>query len=117
LSLRDCRILGSGKNGLSLERVAGRVEACTISGAADAAIYSVEAAGLSISGNTIRDCANGGILVHRWQAADDGTIVSGNRIERIAARNGGTGQFGNGINVFRANGVLVSDNHVSDCAF
>jgi len=117
LTLRDCRILGSGKNGLSLERVAGRVEATTISGSADAGIYSVEARGLTISGNTVSDCANGGILVHRWQAADDATIVTGNRVERIAARSGGTGQFGNGINVFRANGVLVANNGVSDCAF
>ncbi|HHZ07549.1 MAG TPA: TIGR03808 family TAT-translocated repetitive protein [Rhizobiales bacterium] len=117
LSLRDCRILGSGRNGISLERVAGRIEASAISGAAEAGIYSVEAAGLTIAGNTVSDCANGGILVHRWQAADDGTIVTGNRVERIAARSGGTGQFGNGINVFRANGVLVGQNSVSDCAF
>ena len=32
---------------------------------------------------------------------------SGNRVERIAARNGGTGQNGNGINVFRADNVMV----------
>ena len=31
----------------------------------------------------------------------------GNRVERIAARNGGTGQNGNGINIFRADGVIV----------
>jgi uncharacterized secreted repeat protein (TIGR03808 family) len=43
LTLRDCRILGSGRNGISLERVAGRIEASTISGAAEAGIYSVEA--------------------------------------------------------------------------
>ena len=89
----------------------------TISGAADAGIYSVEASGLQITGNTVSDCANGGILVHRWQPADDGTIVSGNRVERIAARNGGTGQNGNGINVFRADNVMVSNNVVTDCAF
>ncbi|WP_292645041.1 TIGR03808 family TAT-translocated repetitive protein, partial [Mesorhizobium sp.] len=80
-------------------------------------IYSVEATGLAISGNTVSDCANGGILVHRWQAAEDGTIVSGNRVERIQARSGGTGQNGNGINAFRAGNVIISGNIVSDCAF
>ena len=55
--------------------------------------------------------------MHRWQPADDGTIVSGNRVTRIQARDGGTGQNGNGINVFRANNVMVSNNRVSDCAF
>ena len=55
--------------------------------------------------------------MHRWQAADDGTIVTGNRVERIAARSGGTGQYGNGINFFRANKVIASGNVVADCAF
>ncbi|WP_274629719.1 TIGR03808 family TAT-translocated repetitive protein [Arvimicrobium flavum] len=117
LTIDECEILGSARNGVALERTSGRIERSTISGAADAAIYAVESRGLAIDGNSIRDCANGGILVHRWQAADDGALISGNRIERIAARNGGTGQFGNGINIFRANGVIVSGNSVTDCAF
>jgi uncharacterized secreted repeat protein (TIGR03808 family) len=117
LVVENCQVIGSGKNGIALERVAGRIDRSTISGAADAGIYSVEAVRLDIAGNSISDCANGGILVHRWQIADDGTIVTGNRVERIAARNGGTGQNGNGINTFRANGVMVANNSVSDCAF
>ena len=117
LAIDNCEIVGSGKNGIALERSAGRIERTAVSGAADAGIYSVEASGLSITANTVSDCANGGILVHRWQAADDGTFVSGNRVSRIAARNGGTGQHGNGINVFRAANVIVSNNIVSDLAF
>jgi hypothetical protein len=65
----------------------------------------------------VRDCANGGILVHRWSVGEDATIVARNRVMRIAARAGGTGQNGNGINIFRAGNVMVTDNHVSDCAF
>lgn len=117
LTMDNCEIVGSGKNGISLERSGGRIERSTISGSADVGLYSVEAKRLRIDGNSVSDCANGGILVHRWQPADDGTIVTGNRVERIFARNGGTGQFGNGINVFRANNVIVSGNSVSDCAF
>jgi uncharacterized secreted repeat protein (TIGR03808 family) len=117
LNLQDCNIRDSGGSGLALEAVSGRIEATTVSGAADAGIFSVEAGRLSITGNTVRDCANGGILVHRWQPSDDGTIVTGNRIERIAAGNGGTGQFGNGINAYRANNVLIANNSVADCAF
>jgi uncharacterized secreted repeat protein (TIGR03808 family) len=113
----ECEIIGASKNALNLENAKGRVERNRISGANDAGIYSVEAAGLSISDNTVEDCANGGILVHRWQAADDGTIISGNRISRIRASNGGTGQFGNGINVFRAGNVQIANNQVSNCAF
>ncbi|SFP71534.1 twin-arg-translocated uncharacterized repeat-containing protein [Mesorhizobium sp. NFR06] len=117
LVIDNCQVTGSGKNGLALEHAVGRVGRSDISGAADAGIYSVEAGGLEISGNTVSDCANGGILVHRWQAAEDGTIVSGNRVQRIGARSGGTGQNGNGINAFRAGNVIISGNIVADCAF
>ena len=117
LVVDNCQITGSGKNGLALEHATGRVERSEISGAADAGIYSVEAGGLAITGNTVSDCANGGILVHRWQAAEDGTMVTGNRVERIQARSRGTGQNGNGINAFRAGNVVISGNIVSDCAF
>jgi uncharacterized secreted repeat protein (TIGR03808 family) len=43
LVVENCQIIGSGKNGVALERVAGRIDCSTISGAADAGIYSVEA--------------------------------------------------------------------------
>jgi len=117
VTLDNCEIAGSSKMGLLMDRCSGRVENCRISGAAEAGLRSNEATGLAIIGNTVTDCANGGIWVHRWREGEDGTIVSGNRVERIAARYGGTGQFGNGINVFRAHGVMVSNNRVADCAF
>ena len=113
----DCDVLGSRKHAIGLEACGGRISRSTISGAGDAAIYSVQANGLRIQNNEISDCANGGILVHRWQPGPDDTIVSGNRIARIAARAGGTGQYGNGINIFRAANVLVNDNSIRDCAF
>ncbi len=115
--LSNCEIIGSAKNGVSLEGCAGRIDMSSISGAGDAGIWSVEGAGMTISNNDVHDCANGGILVHRWQEAHDGSMITGNRVSRIGAKNGGTGQFGNGINVFRGNDVIASGNQVSDCAF
>lgn len=117
LSIDNCQFMGAGKNAIVLERSAGRITRNTIQGAMDAAIYAVESNSLEISGNTVSDCGNGGILVHRYQIADDLTLITGNRIQRIAARDGGTGQNGNGVNAFRANGVIVSNNIISDCAF
>jgi uncharacterized secreted repeat protein (TIGR03808 family) len=113
----NCAILGSGKHAVALERVSGRIERSTISGAADAGIYSVEGGGLQVTGNTVSDCGNGGILIHRWQADEDGTMVTGNRVEHILATKGGTGQNGNGINIFRADNVIVANNIIADCAF
>jgi uncharacterized secreted repeat protein (TIGR03808 family) len=44
-------------------------------------------------------------------------MVSDNRIEDIDNRSGGSGQYGNAINVFRANNVIVRGNRVRNCAF
>lgn len=117
LAIDRCEIVGSAASGIALDSVAGSVERTTISGAADYALYSVDARGLRIASNSVSDCADGGILVHRREAGEDGTQVEGNRVVRCGARSGGTGQFGNGINVFRAANVAISGNHVADCAF
>lgn len=116
--VENCRIVGSTANGLQVERSSGRVERTTVSGArGDCGIYALENRGFSIIGNEVTACSNGGILVHRWQPGEDGTIVSGNRIFNIGARLGGTGQWGNGINVFRADSVMIANNQIADCAF
>ncbi len=117
LVVDNCQIIGSGGHGLSLEGCAGRIERSSITGAMEAGIFAVESRGLAIAGNTVADCGSGGILVHRWQKGDDRTIVTGNRVERIGARHGGTGQWGNGINGFRADGLIIANNSVADCAF
>ncbi|MDH4439693.1 MAG: TIGR03808 family TAT-translocated repetitive protein [Rhizobium sp.] len=115
--VEDCAVTGSRKYGLHLAQCGGRIETCRISGAAQAAIWAIEGRAFTIRDNDISDCGNGGILVHRWTKGEDGTLISGNRVARIAATEGGTGQYGNGINLFRADNVMISGNHVSDCAF
>lgn len=118
LVIDNCQIGGSLEKGLQIDRSAGRVERTTIRGAAgDCGLYGMENRGLTITNNTISDCANGGILVHRWSPGEDSTVVTNNRVERIGAANGGTGQWGNGINIFRADNVMVANNHIRDCAF
>lgn len=117
LAIDGCEFAASSGHGLSLQKCAGRVERSRVSGAADAGLYLNDSAGLTITGNEVADCGNGGILVHRSQPGADATIVSANRIAGIRARDGGTGQNGNGINAFRADEVIVSGNHISDCAF
>ena len=117
LSIDNCTFRGASRHGLYLERVGGRVERTLFSGITEAALWSVNAAGLSIERNTVTDCANGGIWVHRWEPGNDATQVISNRIARIGSTNGGTGQWGNGINVFRADNVMVSNNTIEDCAF
>jgi uncharacterized secreted repeat protein (TIGR03808 family) len=117
LTLERCEILGAQKFAVWAERCGGKIDGNTISGATASAVYAVECRDFAIRDNVVRDCGDGGILVHRWAKGHDGTIVTGNRISRIAAKSGGTGEYGNGINVFRADGVQIANNYISDCAF
>lgn len=117
VTLDNISVQNSGLYGIYLEVCGGAIKNCDISGAREAAIYAVQSTGLDMRNNHIHDCDNGGILVHRWEVGEDNTSVSNNRIARIAATNGGTGPWGNGINVYRAGNVSISDNHISDCAF
>jgi uncharacterized secreted repeat protein (TIGR03808 family) len=117
VAIDNCIVTASGVYGIVLRDCGGRIEHTIVDTAAEAAIWAVDSTGLQITGNTIRDCDNGGILVHRSEIGEDRTIVSGNRVERIHATHGGTGPFGNGINVFRAGNVIVANNVIADCAF
>ncbi|WP_117190632.1 TIGR03808 family TAT-translocated repetitive protein [Rhizobium terrae] len=117
VTVDNCEIIGSRKTAVQFERSGGRIERSRISGAAEYGLYAVESTGLSVTGNQVFDCGNGGILIHRWTKGADGTMVSGNRIFRIGATHGGTGQYGNAINLFRADNVMVTGNHISQSAF
>lgn len=117
VAIEDCQILNSGGNGIQLEAVQGRVSNCTVSGSLKSGIFSLNAAGLRIADNVVEQCGNNGIQVWRSDPGPDGTFVLGNRIVKIASRDGGSGQNGNAINIFRAQGVIIANNHVHDCAF
>jgi uncharacterized secreted repeat protein (TIGR03808 family) len=114
--IADCEIVNSGRNGIALESVEGEVVGNTISGG-DAAIFSIDARGLTIAGNIVRDAGNGGILVWRSAPGDDGTLVVDNRIDGVTNKAGGSGQWGNAINVFRADNVIVRGNRIRNAAF
>lgn len=115
--IRDCIVTGAPGNGIALTGASGEVSACTILKAGKAALFAIDSGGLAISGNTVRDAADNGILVWRSAPGPDGTLVSGNRVSGIGMKSGGSGQYGNGINVFRAGNVVVSNNRIGACAY
>jgi uncharacterized secreted repeat protein (TIGR03808 family) len=112
----DCEIINAGGNGITLQGVEGAVTGNTLS-VADAAIFSLDAQALTISGNHVHGAGNNGILVWRSAPGEDGTLVVDNRIENIANKSGGSGQYGNAINVFRADNVIVRGNRIRKAAF
>jgi uncharacterized secreted repeat protein (TIGR03808 family) len=117
LRIVDCEITGSGGNGIWLERVSGAISRNIISNVATTAILSFDAEGLVVSQNVISGANNNGIEILRTAIGDDGTLVVDNRIENIKAGPGGSGQYGNAINAFRAGNVIVRGNRIRNCDY
>lgn len=113
----DCRIEQAPQSGIHLESCSGRIENNHFWQLGRYAIFSRHGKGLWIENNRIADIGDGGILVHRKDFGPDGSRVLNNRISNIDARRGGSGQYGNGINIYRADDVLISGNHISDCRY
>jgi uncharacterized secreted repeat protein (TIGR03808 family) len=113
----DCSILGAGGHGMLLAGSEGEVAGTTITDAADVAIFTYDAAGLTLRGNSIANAGNNGIQIIRSAPGHDGTIVVDNRIENTLNREGGSGQYGNAVNAHRAGDVIVRGNIMRQCAF
>ena len=112
IAVTDCIFRNSARNGIALHACGGKVENCTFDGCRSVSVHVLESTGMAISGNRIGKSGNTGILVQRWAKGEDRTIVCGNQITDTAALSGGTGQFGNAINIAQANGVVIADNQI-----
>jgi uncharacterized secreted repeat protein (TIGR03808 family) len=117
IRITDCEITGSGGNGIWLENVSGDVSGNIITKTATTAIVSFDAQGLKVTRNTITGTNDNGIEILRNVIGDDGTLVADNRIEDIKAGPGGSGQYGNAINAFRAGNVIVRGNRIRNCDY
>ncbi len=117
IRITDCEITGSGGNGIWLEQVSGDVSGNIITRTATTAIVSFDAQGLQVARNTIQGTNDNGIEILRTAIGDDGTLVADNRIEDIKAGPGGSGQYGNAINAFRAGNVTVRGNRIRNCDY
>jgi uncharacterized secreted repeat protein (TIGR03808 family) len=117
IKIADCEILSAGGDGIHCRAVDGEISGTAVTDTIETAIHSFDARGLMIARNTIIGAGNNGIQVWRGQAADDSSIVVDNRIENIDNRSGGSGQYGNAVNVFRAGSVIVRGNRIRNCAF
>jgi uncharacterized secreted repeat protein (TIGR03808 family) len=117
LRISDCEITGAGRNALVVVAAAGEITDTALLDSADTAIRAVDSRGLLIARNRIDGAGNNGIQVWRTVEGDDGTLVTDNRIENVANRAGGSGQYGNAVNVFRAANVIVRGNRIRNCAF
>jgi uncharacterized secreted repeat protein (TIGR03808 family) len=115
--ITDCEITNSGGCGIWLEQVSGDISGNILTNIAVTAVVSFDARGLSVSRNTIIGTNDNGIEILRTAIGDDGTLVTDNRIEDIKAGPGGSGQYGNAINAFRAGNVIVRGNRIRNCDY
>jgi uncharacterized secreted repeat protein (TIGR03808 family) len=115
--ITDCEITASGGNGIWFEQVSGDISGNIFTGIATTAVVSFDALGLIVSRNTISGTSDNGIEILRTAIGDDGTLVADNRIENIKAGPGGSGQYGNAINAFRAGNVIVRGNRIKNCDY
>ena len=113
----DVEIRHSAQIGLSLIACSGRIANTLITGVLGAGVKALDSAGLDIRNNVVTACGDNGVLVWRSEKGEDATTIVGNRISHIRNASGGSGEYGNGINVFRAGSVMVANNRVSDCAY
>src|SRR5206468_1162532 len=115
--IADCEIAASGGNGIWLEQVSGDISGNIFANIATTAVVSFDALGLAVARNTILGTNDNGIEILRTAIGDDGTLVADNRIEDIKAGPGGSGQYGNAINAFRAGNVIVRGNRIKNCDY
>jgi uncharacterized secreted repeat protein (TIGR03808 family) len=117
IRITDCEITDSGGNGIWLEQVSGDISGNIFAKIATTAVLSFDAKGLIVSRNTISGTNDNGVEILRTAIGDDGTQVLDNRIEDIKAGPGGSGQYGNAINAFRAGNVIVRGNRIKNCDY
>lgn len=95
---------------------AGQVVGCEIFDC-DTALLATNNVALHIEKNNVHNCSNNGILVWQETPMLDGSSVADNSITYIDAAGGGSGENGNGINVFNANGCNIVNNRIRFCKF
>ncbi|NOU07964.1 MAG: TIGR03808 family TAT-translocated repetitive protein [Hyphomicrobiaceae bacterium] len=121
LVIDDCMVRRSIADGIVLQRCAGRVTRTTVSMVKGSAIFSLDAdvtaGAIEIANCRIQDAADNGILIWRSRDGVDGSRVTASTIERISNVSGGSGQYGNGVNVYRAHGVSVMQCRIFDCSY
>ncbi|MEM1371762.1 MAG: TIGR03808 family TAT-translocated repetitive protein [Pseudomonadota bacterium] len=117
IELHQLHLSGANQAGILLTQCTGSITQCDLADMANAGIFAIDSTGLDIVANRLTRIGNNAIQIWRSEVGHDGSCVADNRIESVTALAGGTGQNGNGINVFRANGVQVTGNHIADCTY
>jgi uncharacterized secreted repeat protein (TIGR03808 family) len=116
ISFENCQVLNSPGIGAYVASSSGAVFRACYFGNHSVGIWS-ENAQIKALNNTIAGMQNNGIAIWRDTITGDSSTITGNFINGIDTVAGGTGQNGNGISVFRAVGVSITDNKIFSTKF
>ena len=120
LRLQDCgtrRGVTFAKDGRELARPSALLENCAFEKCADTAIYTYGSPALRVTNSVFTNLNNNGIQIEEDTPITNGTIISGNSFSDIRAENGGSGQYGNAVSLFRVDDCLVEGNTIHFAAF
>ena len=117
LSIKNCTLMESALSGIHLEQCSGEVSSCHFSKLDQFGLLAKDCNALHVTDNVVDDMGNGGIAVWQSNKGPDGARITNNAVSRVRADAGGSGQYGNGINVFNGANVTIANNATSDCAF
>ncbi|MGO4668888.1 TIGR03808 family TAT-translocated repetitive protein [Bosea sp. 2RAB26] len=112
----NCQIMNSPGIGACIASSSGAVFRSCYFGNHSVGIWS-ENAQIKALNNTITGMLNNGIAVWRDAITGDSSTITGNFINGVDTVGGGTGQNGNGVSVFRAVGVSITDNKIFSVKF
>lgn len=114
--MAGCVVRDAPRDAIRLERCGGKVVETTIRRAARG-LFSMDSRGLTLRRLHVEDIADNGLLIWTSTQRHDGSQILDCRIDKIANRSGGNGQYGNGVSIYRAGGVLAKGNRISNCAY
>lgn len=114
--MEGCVVRNAGSDAIRLERCGGRIADTAIRVAARG-LFSMDSSGLLLKGLHVEAIADNGLLIWTSTQRHDGSKILDCRIARVANRSGGSGQYGNGVSIYRAGGVVAKGNRISDCAY
>ncbi|MEW6436804.1 MAG: TIGR03808 family TAT-translocated repetitive protein [Pseudomonadota bacterium] len=115
LEIINCTIINSVACGIYADQVSDSlIQGCVVS-ACSYGIWGLDSL-LSVDNNFVSACSNNGIMLWTSTVTGNSSSITNNKIFSINSGSG-TGQFGNGINVFRAVAVNVVSNVISGCQY
>lgn len=111
VSFENCQVMNSPGIAAYIASSSGAVFRACYFGNHSVGIWS-ENAQIKALNNTLAGMGNNGIAIWRDTLTGDSSTITGNVINGVDTVAGGTGQNGNGISVFRAIGVSITDNKI-----